>query len=171
MADRNKLQKVAIRLVKDGSVISDHPINSPEDAVSVMGEYLKEMDRELVCAINLKSNGIPINCTVVSIGSISAAIVEPREVFKAAILSNASGIILMHCHPSGSLVPSKEDMKVTERLLCAGKLLGIDVLDHVIVGAGTPGFYSFKSEDVLPRYNKDTESFLVARKVAVNPER
>ena len=98
MADKNRLQKVAIRLVKDGSVISDHSITTPGDAVEVMGEYLKEMDRELVCAINLKSNGIPINCTIVSIGSICASLVEPREVFKAAILSNAASMILMHCH-------------------------------------------------------------------------
>ncbi|MEW9673574.1 RadC family protein [Ammoniphilus sp. 3BR4] len=70
----------------------------------------------------------------VSVGSLNSAIVDPREVFKAAILHNAASIIVGHNHPSGDPTPSREDLSVTNRLVEAGKILGIEVLDHLILG-------------------------------------
>jgi DNA repair protein RadC len=82
-----------------------------------------------------------------SIGSLSSAIVHPREVYKAAVLANASSIVLGHNHPSGDPTPSPEDIEVTKRLSNAGDLMGIDVLDHVIIGDGR--FYSLKERGLL----------------------
>ncbi len=82
--------------------------------------------------LNTKNNITGIN--VVSIGSLNSSLVHPREVFKAAILGNAAAIILAHNHPSGDPSPSPEDLEITRRLVEAGKILGIEVLDHVIIG-------------------------------------
>ena len=79
----------------------------------------------MVCVLNLKTNGEVINLNVVSLGSLNASIMEPREVFKSSILSNAASIILLHNHPSGELQPSKEDVKVTKRIGAVGEMLGI----------------------------------------------
>jgi DNA repair protein RadC len=75
----------------------------------------------------------------VSLGSLNASIVEPREVFKAAILASAAGVILAHNHPSGDPTPSSEDVAITKRLVKAGELVGIAVLDHIIMGQRIQG--------------------------------
>jgi len=87
----------------------------------------------------------------VSIGSLSASVVHPREVFKPAILSNAANILIAHNHPSGQPQPSQEDRVLTVRLVAAGKLLGISALDHVIIGDGTSSYFSFADEGLLER--------------------
>ena len=84
------LDVVSVRLVKDAPVMSGHPITSPEDAVLLLGKHLCEMDREVVCVINLKADGTPINCHFASIGTLDQAMAHPREIFKASILSNAA---------------------------------------------------------------------------------
>lgn len=101
-----QLDVVSIRLVKNAPLFSDRKITGPKDAVSLVGEMLCEMDREVVCVINLKSDGTPINCNFASMGAINQAVAEPRELFKSAILSNAAKMILVHNHPSGRLEPS-----------------------------------------------------------------
>ena len=89
--------------------MSGHPVKSPEDAVKLIGQELCEMDREVVCIINLKSDGTPINCTFASMGALDRSVAHPRELLKATILSNASTMIMIHNHPSGNLDPSIED--------------------------------------------------------------
>ena len=103
MQEPFKLEVVSIRLVKDAPLFSDHKIISPADAVEVVGDFLCEMDREVMCIINLKSDGTPINCNIVSMGAVNQTIAEPRELFKASILSNAVQMLMMHNHPSGNL--------------------------------------------------------------------
>ena len=83
----------------------------------------------------------------VSRGTLDATLVHPREVFKAALLANAAAIVLCHNHPSGEPTPSPDDLQLTRRLVGAGALLGVDVLDHVIVGDGR--YYSFKESGCL----------------------
>ena len=82
------------------------------------------MDREVLCVINLKSDGTPINCNIVSIGAVNQSIAEPRELFEASILSNAAQMIIVHNHPSGSLEPSKIDIMLTDRMLKLTDLMG-----------------------------------------------
>lgn len=144
-----QLDVVSVRLVKDAPLFSDRKIATPQDAVSLLGEMLCEMDREVVCVINLKTDGTPINCNIASMGAISQAIAEPRELFKSAILSNAAQMILVHNHPSGTLEPSKDDTIMTDRILKLSGLLGIPLIDHVIVGGDNSRYFSFKEKKML----------------------
>ncbi len=107
---------------------------------------LKEMataDREHMVVIFLDTKNRPIGRQVVSIGTLNATLVHPREVFKTAVLSNANAVILSHNHPSGSLTPSRDEDEVTRKIARAGVLLDIRLLDHVIV-APDGGYYSYK---------------------------
>ena len=92
----SKLDVVSIRLVKDAPIMSDKPIGNPIAAVELLGKQLCDMDREVLCVINLKANGVPINCNFVSMGAVDQTVAHPRELFKSAILSNASSMLLLH---------------------------------------------------------------------------
>jgi len=144
-----KLEVVSVRLVKDAPIFSEHRIISPQDAVDVIGKQLCEMDREVLCIINLKSDGTPINCHFASIGDINQTLANPREMFKTSILSNAANIILLHCHPSGSLWPSREDTILTDKMIKLCGLMGIPLLDHIIVGGNNSEYFSFKEKGIL----------------------
>lgn len=124
-----------ISLVKeDRYKISENIISQSSDAASIMRDYLDGADREHFVVLLLSTRNHVIGINTVSIGSLNSSIVHPREVFKPAIVGNANHIILAHNHPSGDTTPSKEDIEVTKRLVEAGNMLGIQVLDHVIVG-------------------------------------
>ena len=129
-----KLDVVSIRLVKDAPLYSGHPIKNPLDAVSLVGEQLCEMDREVLCVINLCSDGKPINCSFVSVGTVNESLAHPREIFKSCILSNAASVLLLHNHPSGDATESTSDLKFTNDIHNACKLIGIELSDHIIIG-------------------------------------
>jgi len=96
---KGQLEMASIRLVKDAPIMSENEIHNAGDAVKLLGEYLCEMDREVLCIINVKTNGIPINCSICSIGVIDQTIAQPRELLKTAILSwnvAEDGLILMN---------------------------------------------------------------------------
>ena len=154
-----KLDMVSVRLVKEAGVYSKHRLTSPEAAVNVVGELLCQMDREVLSVVNLKSDSTPINCNIVSIGSINQTLAHPREMLKSSILSNAANIILMHNHPSGSLQPSKEDTMLTDRMIKLCNLVGIPLLDHIIVAGDNQKYFSFKEKGIMPNqmisYNSD----------------
>jgi len=114
-----------------------------------MAAELAQYDREVMCILNLKTNEQPINMSIVSMGSLNAAIISPREVFKSSILSNAASIIALHNHPSGSLKPSKEDKLITKKLAVCGELLNIPLLDHIIIAGETGERFSFREQDLL----------------------
>ena len=110
--------------------------------------FLPDADREHFVVILLDQKHGVIGINTVSVGSLTAGIVHPREVFKPAILANAASIICGHNHLSGDPQPSREDRAITTKLVDAGKLLGIDVLDHVIIGA-EGRYFSFGDAGVL----------------------
>jgi DNA repair protein RadC len=111
-------------------------------ASALLQTYLAgDADREHFVVVLLDRKNQVIGMNTVSIGSLTASIVHPRETFKAAILSNAAAIICGHNHPSGDPQPSQEDRVLTARLVEAGKLLGISVLDHIILGTGARGTF------------------------------
>lgn len=141
-----KLDMVSVRLVKDAPVLSGVKIVSPESAVKALGSVMSEIDREVVAIINLKADGIPINASFVSVGTINAALTEPRELLKASLLSNAANVIMIHNHPSGNLTPSKQDISLTNRMIEVFSLMGMPLLDHVIVGGDNKSFYSMKQK-------------------------
>lgn len=144
-----QLDIVSVRLVQDVPMLSDHRICTPEDAIDVIGKYLCEMDREVLCVVNLKSDNTPINCHIASIGAINQTIAHPREILKSTILSNAASMIIVHCHPSANLTPSKEDTMLTDRMLRLSELIGIPLLDHIIVGGDNSEYFSFKAKGIL----------------------
>ena len=149
MQEPFKLEVASIRLVKDAPLFSDHKITTPADAVKVLGDFLCEMDREVMCVINLKSDGTPINCNIVSMGAVNQTLAEPRELFKSSILSNAAQMIMVHNHPSGRLEPSEQDAMLTDRMLKLTELMGIRLADHVIVGGGNSQYFSFRENKLL----------------------
>ena len=102
-------------------------------------------DREHVLVISVNSKCLPVALEITSIGSVNAAFMEPREIFKHAIISNTVRILLVYNHPSGDCEPSKEDKDVTQRIRKAGELLGIQVYDHVIIG--NEKYYSFRERN------------------------
>lgn len=154
MEEKNRLEVVSVRLVKDAPVLSGHKIQSPEDAIAALGELLCELDREVVCVINLKSDGTPLNCHFASMGAVNYSLVCPRELFKSSILSNAASMILIHNHPSGTLSPSKDDTALTDRMIKLCDMMGIPLLDHVIVGGDNREYFSFNEKKLLknPHY-------------------
>lgn len=99
-------------------------------------KFLGKADREMFLLICLNTRNSINAVQVISIGSLSSSIVHPREVFKLAILNNSASVALLHNHPSGNPEPSRDDIEITRRLIDAGKLLGIKVLDHVIIADG-----------------------------------
>ncbi|MCM1497909.1 MAG: JAB domain-containing protein [Clostridium sp.] len=156
---KGEIEVVSIRLVKDAPVLSEHKICTPKDAVVAMGEFMCDMDREVVCIINLKTDGTPINCHFASMGAVNQSIACPRELFKSSILSNAATMILVHNHPSGCLFPSKEDTMLTDKLLNLCDMMGIPLLDHVIVGGDNREYFSFREKEMMknPYYSKCTD--------------
>ncbi len=168
-----KLEVVAIRLVEDRPLISDRKIQSPEDAVKVLGEYLCQLDKECLCVINLRSDGRPVNSNFVSMGAANESMAHPREIYKSCILANATSMILLHNHPSGNLSPSKEDTMITDRMLKLGDLIGIPLVDHIIVGGTNNQYFSFREKQLMDYdrvkyesdyYKLDFKDVLVAEK-------
>ena len=106
---------------------------SPEDVAQFLIEYFADKAVEVFMILTLNTANRLINVVECSTGSLAAAIVEPRTVFQAALLSNASSIIAAHNHPSGNPEPSREDIRVTRQLVEAGKIVGISVHDHLII--------------------------------------
>lgn len=129
---------VSIRMVKDSSIpYGDNKISSPKEVKDLILQYLGYADREHMIAICLDVKRKVNAIHTISIGSLNSSIVHPREVFKIALLANASTIILAHNHPSGDPTPSREDVEITKKLCEAGIILGVEVEDHVIVGSDT----------------------------------
>jgi len=114
----------------------------PDSRVKTSGEvfnlfsFLGNETKEVFIALHLDSKNRLLCLDHVSVGSLNASVVHPREVFKSVLLSSAAAVILLHNHPSGDPTPSREDLELTGRLREAGELLGIRVLDHVIIGSG-----------------------------------
>lgn len=149
---QDSLKQVGIRMVEEPPLLSSEPMNNPEAAVRVLGEWLSEMDRELFCVVNLNTNLTPINMNVVSMGTLNTVYVNPRETMKSAILSNAAYLMLIHNHPSGSLNPSKEDITITDRIQNTAVVMGIPVLDHIIVGRNQE-FFSLRENNIFSFVN------------------
>jgi DNA repair protein RadC len=122
-------------------------IKSPDDGAKLaqyfIGDYAKEAF--FVAMLNTKNQVNAVH--ICHVGSLNASIVHPREVFAPALLNNSASILVFHQHPSGDPFPSREDIEVTKRLVEAGKILGIEVLDHVILGEDS--FISLKEKGYI----------------------
>ena len=140
------------KVVKESTGITygSDSLSNPEKVVKFIEEYYEDYfseDKEAFSVLMLNTKNKVIGIKTVSVGTLDATIVHPREVFKSAILNSAKSIMIFHNHPSGDTKPSGEDINLTKRLVDAGNLLGIKVLDHIILGNN--GNYLSMLEDNL----------------------
>jgi DNA repair protein RadC len=111
-------------------------VRTPADVAALVGPDMRYLDREHFKVVLLSTRHDVIAVESVAVGGLNSAVIHPREVFKAAIRHSAAAVILVHNHPSGDPEPSGDDLRLTARLADAGRILGIEVLDHVVVGDG-----------------------------------
>ena len=137
---------VSVQLVRHADTSRFPKLRSAAD---VFREFrsMADLDREAFIVLLLDTKNRMTGVNVVSVGSIAASLVHPREVFKAGILANAAAVIVLHCHPSGDPTPSREDREITMRLKAAGEMIGILVLDHIVVA--DDGYRSFAEMGLL----------------------
>ena len=147
-----RISIVSIKQVRESSKLYDveKKITYPIDAANIINAVfdLENEDKEKFGILVLDTKNKVNAAHIVSMGSLDSTLVHPREVFKLAILNNASSIICFHNHPSGDPNPSKEDVNVTKRLQAAGKILGIELVDHIIIGADKR-YISLKQETLI----------------------
>lgn len=122
-------------------------IKSPGDAVRLVKDEMRGLDREHFRVMILGTRNQLLALETVSIGGLNSAQAHPREIFKEAIKRSGAALILLHNHPSGDPTPSQEDVEISKRILEAGKILGIEVLDHVIIGG--QNYLSFREKDLF----------------------
>ena len=139
---------VSIKMVREGSTkYENRKIETPFDAYVLLKNFLEDSDREKLLVVCLDTKNQPINICTVSVATLNSSLVHPREVFKTAILSNSNQIMLAHNHPSGISAPSNEDKAMTSRIKDAGVILGIELIDHIIIGSNE--YFSFKENKLM----------------------
>ena len=121
-------------------------ISSPEDVDRLLRGRMAHLDRERFVVVVLGAKYAVMEIHTVSIGTLTSSLVHPREVFKPAVLASTAGLILAHNHPSGKSEPSREDRDVARRIARTGKTMGIEVLDHLIIG---DAYFSFKEHGLI----------------------
>jgi DNA repair protein RadC len=122
-------------------------ISGMDDVIKAVKPMIADQNKEFFIALYLNTKNGIIKQEVVSVGSLNANVVHPREVFRTACLVSASSIIVAHNHPSGDPMPSREDIELTKKLAEAGKIMGIELLDHVILGQDRN--YGFQENGLL----------------------
>jgi DNA repair proteins len=144
-----RIEIVSLRMVRERTSLfyPNRVIRGPEDAAKLFRQFIGDCDRETFCILCLNTKNEPTAIHRVSTGTLNASLVHPRETFKLAILANSASIIECHNHPSGVPEPSREDIELTERLRDSGTLLGIELLDHIVLGDDT--FVSLKDRGLM----------------------
>ncbi len=135
-------RRLAAAMNADGT-----PLSSPGDVAALLMETMRYYNKEYFKVILLNTKNQVISIEEISVGSLNSSIVHPREIFNLPVKKSAAAVILVHNHPSGDPTPSREDLEVTGRLVEAGKIMGIEVLDHVIIGEHR--YLSLKEEGLL----------------------
>lgn len=160
-AFRLKEQYIRVVLENATGLYSTEPISSADDAVRIMAQAISSMDREYFCVVNLNRLYQPIGYSIVGMGTVGDTLVSQSNLFRAALLSNAAAILVLHNHPSGNLRPSPQDLLLTAQINTLAKLFDLDFLDHVIVGQRNqtysirknyPDFFTGESIELLNRY-------------------
>ena len=148
---RSYIPKVMVRLVKESNVITTAPkiIRQPEDAARILHEVFDGLTVEYFVAMLLNTKNHVLAISTISIGSLNSAIVHPRELFRVALLhgGTTASMIIAHNHPSGNPTPSQEDVSLTKRLVDAGKMMDLPILDHVIYCPNS--YVSFKEKGLM----------------------
>lgn len=143
---KKKVGIVRLEMVKESRCLyGTRKFRKPEEAAEMIRPLLKAADREMLVVLALNNQMEPQALEIAAVGGLNHCYIEPREIYKLAILNNAAAIICFHNHPSGDCKPSKEDRLLTERLKKAGEILGIRMIDHIVIGEDC--FYSFREEE------------------------
>jgi DNA repair protein RadC len=127
--------------------LKNYDIKNPQSVVKAIRASIKDKAKEHFKLILLDTRNKIIGISTISIGTLNASLVHPREIFKEAIIHNSASVVLAHNHPSGDPEPSEEDLTITKRLVDSGKILGIEVIDHIIIGK--TNFSSFKERGLI----------------------
>ncbi|MCI0131070.1 MULTISPECIES: JAB domain-containing protein [Vagococcus] len=148
MKPRKRIDVVSLKLVKESSLLYEpRQCTSVASAYQLVRPFIEEKDREHLVVVGLNTKHEPLIINLVHIGTVNQSIAEPRDIFKPVLLSNSTRYIVAHNHPSGDTTPSTQDKLLTKKLKAAGELLGIELLDHLIIGGNC--YYSFKEEGQL----------------------
>lgn len=170
VSEVDELQKVYIQLKPEGAVFSNVKIKTPEDAVCAVANNIRDMDREMLYAINLRADNTPINVIVAAIGDESGSLCSPAALIRAAILSNATSMMLIHNHPSGDLRPSASDIKFADKMIQICRLHEMDFLDSIVIAYGKQQYYSMREKERCNfyrdsnEYTEDVEKLSFSRK-------
>jgi DNA repair protein RadC len=138
-----------IRIVKTKPMVVSEDgtkVTKPEDVFEML-KPIRDHNQEHFIAITLNGAGAVIQSRVITVGLLNHSLVHPRETFRGAILDNAASIIIAHNHPSGQLEPSSNDIAITQQMKESGAILGIQVIDHIIVGK--TGYLSFRERGLM----------------------
>lgn len=145
--EKEEISIVHLQIVKDSQVpYGKMMLDAPEKATKIMRDFLGDVDREHVVICCVDNHLKPTYIQIAGIGTINACLISVPEIFKMAILSNASGLFLFHTHPSGEVEPSREDIAATRKIRDAGKILDIPLQDHIILGSAGD-YFSFRESD------------------------
>lgn len=147
---KKKVGIIKLKMIREGtSVYGTSRFQEPKEAADMVRHLFEYADREMMMVMSLDAAMTPIALEIVAVGGLSSCGVDSRDLFKHAILSNAAKIICFHNHPSGEPAPSQEDSLMTKRVKEAGELLGIELLDHIIIGSGSR-YVSFREDGIKP---------------------
>jgi len=148
---KHYIPQFAVKLVKEQNLVTTAPkiVRSPEDAFNLLCPLFSELTVEHFVAMLLNTKNHVVGISTISIGSLNSAIVHPRELFRVALLhaGTTASLIIAHNHPSNDPSPSPEDIELTKKLVAAGKLMDIPILDHIICGA--TNFTSLKEKGII----------------------
>lgn len=133
MSDYKQMMEMAATFVAE----TQTKASCPEELADVVRPLLQHEEQEIMLSITLNAKNRVLGIHEVSRGTVDKCHAHPREIFRRAVIDNASRIVVVHNHPSGDSTPSKQDMEVTENLIAAGKILSIEVVDHIIIGKAT----------------------------------
>ncbi|WP_349945214.1 JAB domain-containing protein [Lacrimispora sp. BS-2] len=141
---------IKLKMIREGTAVyGTERFHEAKEAADMVRHLFEYSDREMMMVMSLDSAMTPIALEIVAVGGLSSCGIDPRDLFKHAILSNASKIICFHNHPSGEPMPSREDSLITGRIKEAGVLLGIELLDHIVIGS-EGRYVSFREERIEP---------------------
>ncbi len=168
--NKYEFKQVEIRLkVKESDPLySPEPVDCADKAIKLIAELMKDLDRECVYVINFDNRMHPISFNMAAMGGTNFAPIEPGNIFKSALLSNASNVILLHVHPSGNCTPSRSDIDATRRTALVGAVLGIALQDHLIVAGGTGEFISIREK--MPDLFDDTVKVAESREAILTEQ-
>ena len=144
---KKRIGIIRLRMVKESSLYGMKRFSQPWEAVELVRPLFDMADREIVVVMSLSTKLEPLALEVAAVGWINVCSVDIRDIFKHSLLNNAAYVVCFHNHPSGDPEPSQEDKLLTKRIEDSGRLLGIPLIDHIIVGES--GFYSFRQNGLI----------------------